>query len=160
MRHLYTAAQTGDVETLKRVVRTTNAQQNTEALTRAAMWGQSACVQLLIPISHPPQNDSYALRVAASNGHAQCVALLIPVSNPKAYNSGALYDALVNKHEQCAEMLYDVCNLSEVLIRLEQSSVHHDIVQYLTQRMKADQEHAIIQENIDDTQHATLRKKM
>lgn len=158
---LLIAIRNDDAHEVQRFIPLCDPKQNqSEALRKAAIFGHTECVKLLIPVSDCAADDNRALRQAAYAGHVDCVALLIPVSDHKNNQSSALAAALQGGRLECAELLYDVSDLGRALQVLKKTASSQESIRILTQRIAAQKEHAIIQESINDTQHATLRKKM
>lgn len=80
--------------------------KNPPALIAAADNGHLECVNLLIRISNPTDNNSSALTSAVWKGHAECVAVLILVSGEDTVNR-VVFDAAYHNQVRCLELLLD-----------------------------------------------------
>lgn len=105
---------------------------NSGALAAAASRGNCDGVKLLLPVSNP-KDTSTALIAAAQNGNAQCVRILLPVSDPLTNNSAALMVAAKNGHHKCVDILAPVSNVEEVYSLLQKA---HPSEQLLLQYME------------------------
>lgn len=120
-----------------------------------AIKGNLGEVRRLIPVS-PMELRSRALLRAVELENFDMVALLLPVSDPKINNSVCLRAAARTKNDVMVDLLYDVSEPQKVLKDLQ---LYNDerVGGYLSTRVKADQERAILQ-NIDCANTRPLRK--
>lgn len=84
------------------------------ALVRAAVHGQYACLNILLPFvnaqGHSSEAFTEALVRSVSRNNVECFKLLLPHSDPKADNSRALRVAAEHGHGHLVELLIPVSN--------------------------------------------------
>lgn len=78
----------------------------TTPLILAAEMGNLECVEFLLPLSNPRDQNSQALWRASENGHVDCLNLILPLSCPTTYNY-ALSKTVASGYVVCVKILLD-----------------------------------------------------
>lgn len=142
-----------------------------KALRVAAENGHTDCVELLIPVSDPLEDDSAALYWTVSFGQEsttgvlKCVQLLICVSDVQAADSRALRKAILLEKFDLVDVLYAHSNPQVVLWDLKQSTPnslwkqndYDQAIGYLEERMAREQRATLLQA-LPDHQRFLARK--
>lgn len=92
-----------------------------------------------------------ALDKAAQYGHTEVLKILLPHTDPKHNDSNALLWAVYKNHQQCVDVLFEVSDVDVVWRIANERRVHmdHDGFDYFEQRMMARAQHAKLTEEVE-----------
>lgn len=122
---LFKAAQRGDLEETKRLLKTADPMWlNCEALRWASANGHAECVKLLLPGSDPRAFDECALEWATQDNRTQCVALLLLFSTPEKINECFVL-ALDKRYQEIFDLLYPLSDAQAALGHLQKKMDNH-----------------------------------
>lgn len=112
----------------------------------ACAMGYSAGLKFLLPrLSR--DNSTAVLQIAAQYGQSECLQLLIPVSDPKVSNSRPLWLAARCQHTTCVDLLFPVSDVEHVFASLQRECplnskfwgyLEHKICQHQQQLLSAE----------------------
>lgn len=137
-----------------------------EKLCEAAEKGDLALVKKLIATSRPQdlaiahEEQANPLDLAVYAEHLDCVQELIKVYDAKILSSRLLCVASSKEHQDIFDVLYEVSDPEKALkLMLEDNGSRKDKrMEMLRTRMRIDEEHRILNEEVGTTQYSRSKK--
>lgn len=124
-------------------------EQNDYALRLAAHHGYVECVNILLPLSNPERHYECLVRSLAKP-HNPCFDLFLVLVNPADNNSEALAEASYHQNQHAFDVLYPLSDPHQAYHIMSLRHFGNKGMRLLDERIKADQERQILSQQVQD----------
>lgn len=132
--------------------------RNYDALRAASKAGHVDCVQLLVEACDNIDHINDAFWFSSEGQHKDAITLLLPKIQPKHRQSLLLCKAVHYANEDAFDILYPLSDPQAALQKLNDEGLTENITM-LTARIKIDEEHKIITEQLDGRGNVSKNSK-